>query len=56
MAHGYVRQSDIDKGYLEGTKNADVKILKECNGKSLLGGVGTCISNSQSAPGASTDA
>jgi hypothetical protein len=48
MAHGYVRQSDIEKGYLEGTKNADVKILKECNGKSLLGGVGTCISTSQS--------
>lgn len=39
-AHGYVDQAAIDKGFLDGTKSPDVKILKECNGKSLLGGVG----------------
>jgi hypothetical protein len=41
LAHGYVHQKDIDAGFLEGTKDSTVKILKECNGKSLLGGVGT---------------
>ena len=37
--HGFLTQSVLSKGWLDGTKNPDNKISSTCNGKSMLGGV-----------------
>lgn len=42
--HGYISQEVIDAGYLEGTKNPNITLSAECNGRSMLGGV--CESDS----------
>lgn len=38
-AHGYIDQGVIDAGYLEGTKNPNITLSAECNGRSMIGGV-----------------
>ena len=44
-AYGYIDQAAINTGYLKGTKNPEITLSSQCNGKSMLGGVCASLRN-----------